>query len=140
MKERLRKTGIVALWIVGIVLFLILIGFFRNMVNPGRVDRIELKTYDHSSYGQMELTGAEKWMLIAMYNLSREAGEIYAEPCCDAYGFYMYFDDGSNLYVGEGTGSKMILTPISGERFYLQNWVMDKYIRLLAEKYDLPIA
>lgn len=73
-----------------------------------------------------------------LYNLSREAGEVDAEPCCPAYGFYLYLDDGSHIYVGEGVKSKMILRDGDNDR-YLASRLMIRYIRHLADKYDLPI-
>lgn len=138
MKPKWRKAGIVALWVLGILLFLLLLGYFRNMVAPWRVNRAELHTYDHDSYCQAELTDKEKWTLTMLYNLSREAGEVDAEPCCPAYGFYLHLSDGSHIYVGEGVKSKMILRDGDDDR-YLASRLMIRYIRHLADKYDLPI-
>lgn len=136
MKKWLKPIGI----IVGILVFLWLIGFFRHLTSYNQVEKIVLRTYDHSSHGEVELTEAEAKKIIALYNLSREAGEINAEPCCSEYGCYIYFKDGTHLWIGEGIRSKLILNPGTGERCYMDNsWLID-YMEELAIKYDLPLG
>ena len=137
MQINWRKIRTILFWCIGILLFLFLIGFFRHLVLPCQVDRVELKTYDHSTYGQQELTKLEERILLNLYNLSRDAGEVNAEPCCDSYGFYIYYKDGTHKYVGEGPGWKMILR--AKDDCFMQNPLLLKYIYSLAEKYDMPI-
>lgn len=140
MKINWRIIQKIAIWTASILLFLILIGFFRHLVIPFQVERVELHTYDHSTYGQRVLTDAEARILLNLHNLSRDSGKINGEPCCDSYGFYIYYKNGKTQYIGEGSGSEMI---IRGKEYEdhrnLQNPLLIKYIYSLAEKYDMPI-
>lgn len=137
MKVKWSKIKYIVLWLLGILALLILLGFLRHLVLPLQVERVELKTYDHNTYGQRELTKLEERILLNLYNLSRDSGDVTAEPCCDSYGFYIYYKDGTHKYVGEGEGSEMILR--GKHKCTMQNPLLIKYIYSLAEKYDMPI-
>ena len=136
MKKRLTILGIAVLCIV---LLRVLIGVSGLHIDPLAVEKVELKTYDHRTRGEIELTALETWKLLALYNSSTFAGLVNAEPCCDAYGFKVYFRDGNTLYIGQGVRSKMIVRPDLGDAYYVQNQLLIQYIYALAEKYDLPI-
>lgn len=115
MKKRLIVLAVVVLCVV-LVVFCIELSGLR--INRLRVEEIVLKTYDHKNYGKAELTAVEALKLITLYNLSMPAGQVNGEPCCDAYGFKVYFRDGSALYVGQGVKSKMIVRPKSAIRIF----------------------
>lgn len=137
MKTCKQKIKTIVLWCVGILISLYLIGFFHHLVLPLQVERVELKTYDHNTYSQRELTKSEERILLNLYNLSRDSGDVTGEPCCDSYGFYIYYKDGTHKYVGDGEGSEMILR--GKHRCNMQNPLLIKYIYSLAEKHDMPI-
>ena len=124
---------------VALVLVLALFGFFRNMIAPGGVDRIELHTYDHENYGQADLTGWEAQLVIALFNFSRQAGEVEAEPCCDGYRLEIYFADGQEITISEGVDAKLIVRQSGHEPYYISGRALIDYIFALAEKYDLPL-
>lgn len=124
--------------LVGVLLVLFFAGQFYERIDPTAVDKIVLKTYDHDSYGEKELTEEEARKLVFLYNTSRCLGDVNAEPCCASYGFGVYFKDGSHFYVGEGPKSKMIVNRGSGIRYYIENQALIDYILQLSRKYGLP--
>ena len=124
---------------VALVLVLALFGFFRNMIAPGGVDRIELHTYDHENYGQADLTAWEAQLVIALFNFSRQAGEVEAEPCCDGYRLEIYFADGREITISEGVDAKLIVRQSGHEPYCISGRALIDYIFALAEKYDLPL-
>lgn len=136
MKKWLVGSGVA---VVCIILILVCIGSIRKPIIPFQVEKIELKTYDHRDYGNAELTNEEEKKLIKLYNQAWYAGDVTGEPCCDSYGFKVYYHNDSTLYVGEGTGSKMIVRSRPGAPFYIKSQELVDYICELAEKYDLPM-
>lgn len=136
MKKWLKRFVI----LLGVFAFLWLIGFFRYLTTYNQIEKVVLKTYDHSEYGEVELTESETRLVITLYNLSRKAGEINAEPCCSEYGCGFYYKDGTKSWIMEGVKSKLLFTPRNGERCYMANPMLISYMKKLAAKYDMPIG
>lgn len=128
---------------IGLCVFLLIVAVlcarFHFRVNPFLVERVVLLTYDHRDYGEVELTPQETWRLMSLYQHSLYAGTCDAEPCCDSYGFYIYYKDGRSRYVGQGVSKKMIEKSAPGEPYFILNHALVDYIYELAEKYELPI-
>lgn len=133
MKKRPHTIVIV---ILCIVLLLVCIAFFNFMM----VEKVVLETFSHTEgYDSLELNALEKLAVMMLCNLSIYAGEPNAEPCCDSYRFHFYLPDGSEISVGEGAKSKVIVNPISGSRFWVYNEPLIRYIYALVDQYDLTI-
>ena len=117
---------------------LLCIGFFRTFINPVRVDKIILYSAPHTGCsGHAELSAAEVQKFIALYNTSRYIAEITAEPCCDEFWLEIYLNDGNAIRISEGTHSKMIVKPVSGNRFYVESVFLRNYIASLMAAYSL---
>lgn len=137
MNRRLLKIGGI---IVGILLFLFLLGFGRSFLIVTQVDKIELHTYSHAGLPGKKLAvldADEVFKVVALYNLSRHAGDITAEPCCAAYWLVIHLKDGTQIKISEGPHTKSIIDPVSGDRYYLDNSFLVDYIKQLTEDYDL---
>ncbi|MBQ8580116.1 MAG: hypothetical protein IJ448_05425 [Oscillospiraceae bacterium] len=139
MKKRIFIWSIVIL--CGVISH---IWFFhsRNWVDPNQVERVELYTSDHSTAANITLTEDEAETLLKLYNRSRHAGEVTAEPGCDGYRFTVYLKDGSSFAVSQGLWIKMIVRQKSAgeyEEYYVASQSLVNYIHALAEKHDMPI-
>lgn len=141
MKIQRILKGVAVVLLVG--LFLYIIGFMPFNIFPvfhPHVERVELKTYSHSytpGNKQAELNADEVWKAILLYNTAGYEREITGEPCCDTYWLEIYLTNGSKIRVAEGNQDKMIVTPVSGERFYITSRLLVDYVKDMIEKYEL---
>lgn len=140
MKKRLLKIGIA---IVCILLFLYLVGYFHNPISVLNVDRVVLETYDHGGQsddvrtGTVELNNVDIWALVTLYNLSRYDSNITAEPCCAEFRFDIYFRDGSEVTIREGSMTAAIVDPVRGDYYYAHSKLLLSWIELCIHKYGL---
>ena len=137
MVKRLLKIGGI---ILGVILLLFLFGFGRSFLGVHQIDRIELHTYSHAGLSgnkKAVLSTEEVHAVAALYNLSRHAGDITAEPCCDAYWLEIYLKDGTKIRISEGVRTKLIIDPVSSDRYYLDNFILVDYIKKLISDHDL---
>ena len=140
----MKKARIIALCIICalvlLLLFLVLIGYFRHIVTSGQVDRVLFYTYVDDEVYVKKLSDTELSAFLNLYNLSRDAGEIDTVRSHRAYGFRIYYTDGSYQDVEEDINSKWNLTDSSdGIRRFLENPSLVDYAYELAEEYSMPI-
>ena len=141
MKMQWILKSVAVVLLVG--LFLYIIGFMPFNIFPvfhPHVERVELQTYSHSyapGNKQAQLSADEVWKAILLYNTAGYERQITGEPCCDTYWLEIYLTDGSMIRVAEGNQEKMIVTPVSGERFYITSRLLVDYVKNLIAKYDL---
>ena len=109
------------------------------------IENVEIIGYDHQHYGEAVVTPGEAAVLMLLYHLSPNAGQIDAEPCCAAYAFQVHYRFGTIIYVGEGCRNKMIKDVDlpgnlpSPNRHYVYNPLLISYLQKLIVKYDLPV-
>ena len=123
-----------------LLILLILLLCIRKPIFSNSVDKIVLKTYSHSyTPGNTEvvLNREEAQKVILLYNFGIAGGEINAEPCCDTYWLEIYFRDGGQIRIAEGITDAMIVTPISGEEYYVRSRALISYVHELIEQYDM---
>lgn len=136
----MKRWKIVVIVVVCAVLLLSLFGFGRKPLFAFQVEKIELHTYSHTHRQgecEAELNWTEAQKVMALYNFSRYEEDINAEPCCATYWLEIHLKNGKVIEVSEGPKNKMIVDPISGERYYKCNSGLVNYILQLVEKYEL---
>lgn len=137
-------------WYIGLgvsVLAIILLFVFLGKMgdNPfpiaaDAVERIELKTYSHTylpGNKQAELSRAEANKIIRLINWSGYDPQITGEPCCDTYWLEVYLKDGTMIRVSQGNRENMTVKPVEGERYWVHNRALVRYVLKLVEAYDL---
>lgn len=140
MKKKWLKIGIK---LVCILFLFYLLGFFHNPISVFDIDRVVLETDDHNGQsddvisGTVELDKGDIWTLVTLYNLSRYDAYIDSEPCCDEFGFDVYFRDGSKVRISEGSMTAAIVTPVKGERYYAHSKLLLNWIESCIAKYHL---
>ena len=136
-KKRVMIGVVVLLFLLLIVILLLCI---RKPIFSTHVDQIILKTYSHShTLGNTEvvLDSDEAQKAILLYNFAGIGGEITSEPCCATYWLEVYFADGSQIRISEDDKDKMIITPVSGERYYIRSKALVNFVHELIERYDM---
>jgi hypothetical protein len=141
-----KKKRILLVLSVCLLAVVLLLAFGdRKTVNPfpirrGEVERIELKTYSHTylpGNKQAELSRAEANKIIRLINWSGYDPQITGEPCCDTYWLEVYLKDGTMIRVSQGNRENMTVKPVEGERYWVHNRALVRYVLKLVEAYDL---
>lgn len=105
------------------------------------VERIELKTDSHSHLPgktQAVLSGDEVRKVIRLVNQGKYDPEITGEPCCTTYWLEVHFADGSQVRIAEGDNwGSMIISPVSGDRYYICSKALVDFVHDLIEQYDM---
>ena len=104
------------------------------------MERIELKTYSHSylpGKTQAVLSEKEVKKVIRLFNQGTYDPEIDGEPCCDTYWLEVYLKDGTMIRVSQGIMGNMTVKPVEGERYWVHNRALVRYVLKLVEAYDL---
>ena len=127
--------------IIGIVALLLLLLCIRKPIFSICIDQVILKTHSHSwtpGTTEVVLNRGEAWKAIFLYNFGIVGGRITSEPCCDTYWLEVYFTDGSQIRIAEGNNNdKMIITPVSGERYYIRSKALINFVHELIERYNM---
>jgi hypothetical protein len=132
--------GVSVLAIILLFVFLGKMGDNPFPVAADAVERIELKTYSHTylpGNKQAELSRAEANKIIRLINWSGYDPQITGEPCCDTYWLEVYLKDGTMIRVSQGNRENMTVKPVEGERYWVHNRALVRYVLKLVEAYDL---
>ena len=140
--ERIMKKWLIAgricLIVLGVLLFLFIIGFGRNFIEVWQVDKITLEACN----GIVELTDAEVFGMSAIYALSREAGRVTAEGCSHKFEVKIYMKDGGYITIEDDQtrghlGDRMKVSGSGMESVWLDNALLVGYIRMLVNNHGL---
>jgi hypothetical protein len=129
--------------VLAIILLFVFLGKMGDNPFPIAADaeeRIELKTYSHTylpGNKQAELSRAEANKIIRLINWSGYDPQITGEPCCDTYWLEVYLKDGTMIRVSPGNRENMTVKPVEGERYWVHNRALVRYVLKLVEAYDL---
>jgi hypothetical protein len=132
--------GVSVLAIILLFVFLGKMGDNPFPIAADAVERIELKTYSHTylpGNKQAELSRAEANKIIRLINWSGYDPQITGEPCCDTYWLEVYLKDGTMIRVSQGNRENMTVKPVEGERYWVHNRALVRYVLKLVEAYDL---
>lgn len=132
--------GVALLAIILLFVFLGKTGDNPFPVAADAVERIELKTYSHSylpGKTQAVLSEKEVKKVIRLFNQGTYDPEIDGEPCCDTYWLEVYLKDGTMIRVSQGNLRNMTVKPVEGERYWVHNRALVRYVLKLVEAYDL---
>lgn len=143
MTKKKRMLLVLSVCLLAVVLLLAFGD--RKIVNPfpirrGEVERIELKTYSHSyrqGNTQKQLTEKDIDIFVDYFNAAGYDPTITGEPCCDTYWLEVYLKDGTMIRVSQGNRENMTVKPVEGERYWVHNRALVRYVLKLVEAYDL---
>lgn len=142
MKEKWLRAGKIALIVLGVLLFLFLIGFGRCFIAVWEIDRITMKACDEQGTKTVELTDGEVFGFAAIYALSRHAGTVTAEGCDHMFDIDIYMKDGTCLSITDDQsrghqGVRMKVYGTEYDSFWVDNVLLVEYIKILVHNHGL---
>lgn len=141
----MKKRWYIIFGVALLAIILLLVFWEKTGANPfpiaaDAVERIELKTYSHSylpGKTQAVLSEKEVKKVIRLFNQGTYDPEIDGEPCCATYWLEVYLKDGTMIRVSQGIMGNMTVKPVEGERYWVHNRALVRYVLKLVEAYDL---
>ena len=142
MESKWLKVGKICLIVLGVLLFLFLIGFGRSFLPVWEINKITMKACDGEGTKIVELTDGEAFGFAALYTFSRYAGPVTAEGCSHKYDIDVHMKDGTTLSVMEhqgkdNLGDRMKVYGSNSDSIWLDNIILVGYIRLLVATHGL---
>ena len=147
MKEKWRLVGRITLIVLGVLLFLYVIGFGRHFISVSQIDSISLTAWDGDGVQTVKLSDAEKFGFAAIYNLSRYAGKVNAEGCSINFCIRIYMNNGDHIRIDDHEGARMEVSGVDVpgyffdepdvRDFWVDNPLLLGYIRLLVHSHGL---
>ena len=140
--ERRKGAKIrIIIWLAALCMLVVVDLFmwvFVRRIDPNEVDRVEIFAYDHSAYGDADLTEKVMRKAIGLCNVSLRVGDVNAEPCCAGYGLWIYLKDGRRIEISEGVRNKLILHS-NDYHGYIASKRLRAFILEVAAQYELPL-
>jgi hypothetical protein len=140
-----KKRWYIGLGVSVLAIILLFVFWGKTGDNPfpiaaDAVERIELKTYSHSHLPgetQAVLREQEVKKVIRLFNQGTYDPEIEGEPCCATYWLEVYLKDGTMIRVSQGIMGNMTVKPVEGERYWVHNRALVRYVKELVKAHDL---
>ena len=144
----MKTFWIIIIGICALIIAILIFSFCKLPINPfpiirATVERIELRTDSHSDSdglsgkNQALLDKTEVNKVLRLINWSGYDPQITGEPCCDTYWLEIYLVGGNVIRVSEGGKNTMIVNPLIGERYWVRNQALVRYVLELIETHEL---